>query len=165
MIYKYYGPPGTGKTYKLISRAKAYVRKGVPLNKIGYFAFTKKAALEAKERMPAENKKLIYFKTLHSLGFECLNVNKEDVMQPYHYEEFGKMLNLQVKYYDRYNKEESHYLTCDNPYFQIIHKAINRCTTVREEFDLEEHDPKNVDWQQLKHIKDNLKEYKNKKNY
>ena len=163
MIYKYYGPPGTGKTYKLISRAKAYVRKGVPLNKIGYFAFTKKAALEAKERMPAENKKLIYFKTLHSLGFECLNVNKEDVMQPYHYEEFGKMLNLQVKYYDRYNKEESHYLTCDNPYFQIIHKAINRCTTVREEFDLEEHDPKNVDWQQLKHIKDNLKEYKNKK--
>ena len=27
MIYKYYGPPGTGKTYKLISRAKAYVRK------------------------------------------------------------------------------------------------------------------------------------------
>ena len=163
MIYKYYGPPGTGKTYKLISRAKAYVRKGVPLHKIGYFAFTKKAALEAKERMPAENKKLIYFKTLHSLGFECLNVNKEDVMQPYHYEEFGKMLNLQVKYYDRYNKEESHYLTCDNPYFQIIHKAINRCTTVREEFDLEEHDPKNVDWQQLKHIKDNLKEYKDKK--
>ena len=34
---------------------------------------------------------------------------------------------------------------------------------LREEFDLEEHDPKNVDWQQLKHIKDNLKEYKNKK--
>ena len=163
MIYKYYGPPGTGKTYKLISRAKAYVRSGVPLHKIGYFAFTKKAALEAKERMPAENKKLIYFKTLHSLGFECLNVNKDDVMQPYHYEEFGKMLNLQVKYYDRYNKEESHFLTCDNPYFQIIHRAINKCTTVREEFDLEEHDPKNVDWQQLKHISNNLIEYKTKK--
>jgi hypothetical protein len=28
MIYKYFGPPGTGKTYKLISRAKAYVRMG-----------------------------------------------------------------------------------------------------------------------------------------
>jgi len=163
MIYKYYGPPGTGKTYRLISRAKAYHRIGTPLHKIGYFAFTKKAALEAKERMPAENKKLIYFKTLHSLGFECLNVNKDDVMQPYHYEEFGKLLNLQVKYYDRYNKEESHYLTCDNPYFQIIHRAINRCTTVKEEFNLEEHDPKNVEWSQLKHIDDNLKIYKEKK--
>ena len=41
------GPPGTGKTHKLISRAKAYVRIGTPLHKIGYFAFTKKAALEA----------------------------------------------------------------------------------------------------------------------
>jgi len=58
VIYKFYGPPGTGKTYRLISRAKAYVRMGTPLDKIGYFAFTKKAAEEARNRMPAENKKL-----------------------------------------------------------------------------------------------------------
>ena len=50
MIYKYYGPPGTGKTYKLISRAKAYHRTGTPLHRIGYFAFTKKAATEAKKQ-------------------------------------------------------------------------------------------------------------------
>jgi superfamily I DNA/RNA helicase len=51
MIYKYYGPPGTGKTYRLISRAKAYARKGVSLDRIGYFAFTKKAADEANLRI------------------------------------------------------------------------------------------------------------------
>ena len=34
MIYKYFGPPGTGKTHKLISRAKAYVKIGTPLNNI-----------------------------------------------------------------------------------------------------------------------------------
>ena len=39
MIYKIYGPPGTGKTHRLINRAKAYVRIGTPLHKIGYFAF------------------------------------------------------------------------------------------------------------------------------
>ena len=61
MIYKYYGPPGTGKTFKLISRAKAYARLGTPLHKIGYFAFSKKAAGVAKERMPASDKKLPYF--------------------------------------------------------------------------------------------------------
>ena len=70
MIYKYYGPPGTGKTYKLISRAKAYVRMGVPLDKIAYFAFTKKAAEEARERMPAEDKDLYYFRTIHSFPFD-----------------------------------------------------------------------------------------------
>jgi KaiC/GvpD/RAD55 family RecA-like ATPase len=39
MIYKYYGPPGTGKTYRLISRAKAYARKGVPLRSYRLFCF------------------------------------------------------------------------------------------------------------------------------
>ena len=169
MIYKYYGPPGTGKTYKLISRAKAYVRKyKTPLHRIGYFAFTKKAAEEAKQRMPFENKKLRYFKTLHALAFECikvddLNISQEDIMQPYHYEEFGKKLNLQVKFYDRYNKDESFYLGFENPYFQIISRAVNKCTSIRKEFDLEEHDPRNVNWVQLDHIYNNLLEYKSKK--
>src|SRR5210317_385871 len=169
MIYKYYGPPGTGKTYKLISRAKAYVRKyKIPLHRIGYFAFTKKAAEEAKQRMPFENKKLRYFKTLHALAFECikvddLNISQEDIMQPYHYEEFGKKLNLQVKFYDRYNKDESFYLGFENPYFQIISRAVNKCTSIRKEFDLEEHDPRNVNWKQLDHIYNNLLEYKSKK--
>ena len=49
-LYKFYGPPGTGKTHRLISRVKAYARTGVPLHKIGYFAFTRKAAREARDR-------------------------------------------------------------------------------------------------------------------
>jgi len=163
MIYKYFGPPGTGKTHKLISRAKAYVRIGTPLNKIGYFAFTKKAAGEAKKRMPAPDKKLVYFQTLHSFAFNLLNLKEEDVMQPYHYENFGKKLNVRVKYYDRYNKEESHFLTCDNPYFQLIHRSINRCVDVRNEFDRGEHNSKEVEWSMLKHISENYTEYKNKK--
>jgi DNA helicase-2/ATP-dependent DNA helicase PcrA len=164
MLYKYYGPPGTGKTYRLISRAKAYVRKyKIPLNRIGYFAFTKKAADEAKTRMPFEDKKLTYFRTLHSLAFECLEMDKEDIMQPYHYEELGKNLNLQVKFYDRYNKDESFYLGFENPYFQIIQRAFNKCIDLKEEFNLEEHDPKHINWTTLNHINKNLINYKDKK--
>ena len=163
MIYKYYGPPGTGKTHRLISRAKAYARIGVPLDRIGYFAFTKKAADEAKERMPFANKKLRYFKTLHALAFECLDMIQEDVMQPYHYEELGKKLNLQVKFYDRYNKDESFYLGFENTYFQIIQRAFNRNVDLKQEFNLEEYDPKDVDWVTLDHINKNLFNYKNKK--
>lgn len=164
MLYKFYGPPGTGKTFRLIRRARAYVRKyKIPLNRIGYFAFTKKAADEAKTRMPFEDKKLTYFRTLHSLAFECLDMDKEDIMQPYHYEELGKSLNLQIKFYDRYNNDESFYLGFENPYFQIIQRAFNKCVDLKEEFNLEEHDPKHIDWIALDHINKNLINYKDKK--
>jgi len=163
MIYKYYGPPGTGKTYKLISRAKAYVKIGTPLHKIGYFAFTKKAATEARTRMPAEDKKLPYFQTLHSFAYHQLTLNEEDVMQPFHYEELGKLLNIKVKYHDKYNKEEISYLNCNSPYFQMIGKAMNRDTSIREEFDRSEHNNKEIKWHLLKYIDDNLKIYKQKR--
>jgi len=160
MIYKYFGPPGTGKTYKLISRAKAYVRMGVPLDKIAYFAFTKKAAEEARKRMPVPDKDLYYFRTIHSFAFDQLDLNTKKVMQPSDYEKIGKDLNLRVKYYDKYNKEEIFYLNSDSPYFQMIGKAINRDVTPREEYDRNEHNSKEIKWHILKNISDNLEEYK-----
>ena len=48
---KIYGPPGTGKTTRLINYVKTLVKFGTPIDKIGYFAFTKKAAEEAIDRM------------------------------------------------------------------------------------------------------------------
>ena len=44
MRYKVIGPPGTGKTRRLLNEVENYVNKGTKLNKIGYFAFTRKAA-------------------------------------------------------------------------------------------------------------------------
>ena len=160
MIYKYYGPPGTGKTHRLISRAKAYVRIGTPLHKIGYFAFTRKAAKEARERMPIDDKKLEHFQTLHSFAYNTLGLQEENIMQPFHYEDLGKQLGIRVKYSDKYNEEESHFLTCNDPYFQLIGRAINRDVNIREEFDRNEHDRKQIKWSTLKHIHDNLMEYK-----
>ena len=50
MIRKILGPPGTGKTTRLIKYVKTFVKLGTPIDKIGYFAFTKKAAEEAIDR-------------------------------------------------------------------------------------------------------------------
>ena len=51
MIRKILGPPGTGKTTKLLKYVQTFLKLGTPIERIGYFAFTKKAATEAKERM------------------------------------------------------------------------------------------------------------------
>jgi superfamily I DNA/RNA helicase len=161
MIYKYFGPPGTGKTHKLISRAKAYIRTGTPLDSIAYFAFTKKAAKVARDRMPVDNDKLYYFRTIHSFAFDQLDLNTKKVMQPSDYEKIGKQLNVRVKYYDKYNKEEIFYLNNDSPYFQMIGRAMNRDITIREEYDRNEHNRKEIKkFSILKNIDDNLKEYK-----
>tara|TARA_R100001509_G_scaffold164613_1_gene142880 strand:+ start:2708 stop:4132 length:1425 start_codon:yes stop_codon:yes gene_type:complete len=162
MIYKFYGPPGTGKTHRLISRAKAYMRIGTPSHKIGYFAFTKKAAKEARKRMPVDDDKIPFFQTLHSFAYHQLGLSEENIMQPYHYEDLGKKLNIKVKYQDKYNKEEINYLHCDNPYFQLIGRAMNRGINIRKQFDKNEHDSKEIRWGTLKYIDTNLKIYKKK---
>ena len=160
MIYKYFGPPGTGKTHRLISRAKAYIRIGTPLDMIGYFAFTKKAAKVAKDRMPVDSEKLNYFRTLHSFAYQQLELNDSMVMQPEDYVKIGKQIGIKVKHYDKYNKEEIFYLNIDSPYFKMIGRAMNRCTTVEEEYDRNEHNKKEIKLWILKNLDANLKEFK-----
>ena len=163
-INKIYGPPGTGKTFRLIRRVKAYQRKGVPLHKIGYFAFTKKAAQEARERIGVSEKKVPYFQTIHAFCYHLLGLKEEDIIQPYHYEDLGKKLNVRVSFTDKYNEEETHFLTCNNPYFQMIQRAINKDISIRQEFDLNEHDKREIEFDTLNHISRNLLLYKAKNN-
>ena len=84
------GPPGTGKTTTLLNLLEDYLKKTNP-NRIGYFAFTQKAANEARERamdrFNLSEDDLPYFRTLHSLAFRVLGLRKENVMQRRHYED------------------------------------------------------------------------------
>ena len=43
------GPPGTGKTTTLLKKVDSHLKNTNP-DKIGYFAFTQKAAHEARDR-------------------------------------------------------------------------------------------------------------------
>ena len=79
---KLFGPPGTGKTTKLLKYVKTFLKLGTPIDKIGYFAFTTKAANEAIDRMldyhtAFQRKDLKHFRTLHSLAFNQLTKMKK----------------------------------------------------------------------------------------
>ena len=152
MIKKIFGPPGTGKTTTLLNLVDKYITEGTPLNRIGYFAFTRKAANEAKERMlekhpDLDKKDLRYFQTLHSFAFNTLGMNEENVMQPVHYEQIGKELNLRVTN----SGDESGYLDFNSDYFKIINKARVKNISVEEEFNTNEWDS-DVDYETLGHI-------------
>ena len=164
MICKVFGPPGTGKTTHLLNVARKYLDSGTPLHRIGYFAFTKKAANEAKDRMPYDNKKLQYFQTLHSLAFNTLGLSEDNVMQPYHYDDLGKLLNVRVHHQDAFNDTESFYLTSDNLYFQLLGRAKNRDIPYEKEYESGYYPREEVDFDLLSHIALNLEEYKKKNN-
>jgi len=139
VIRKILGPPGTGKTTRLLKYVQTFLKLGTPLDKIGYFAFTKKAANEAKERMLKIYPQYGYrdlrsFQTLHSLAFATLGMKKDNVMQPEHYEEVGKAIGIQVTVY-KGGEEDTGYIDSDSEYFNIINIARIKNRTIKEEFD------------------------------
>ena len=127
MMRKILGPPGTGKTTRLLKYVKTFLKLGTPLDKIGYFAFTKKAANEAKNRMldsfpDLTEKKLKHFRTLHSLAFWKLGMKKSEVMQDEHYEDIGRELGIEVTVYSE-GEEKTGFVDSDSEYFNIINAA------------------------------------------
>ena len=135
---KIYGPPGTGKTTKLINYVKTFYKLGTPLDKIGYFAFTTKAANEAVDRMLEEypklqRKNLKHFRTLHSLAFNRLGMKKSEVMQDEHYEDIGKKLGIEVTIYSD-GQESTGFVDSDSEYFNLINAARIKEITIQEEY-------------------------------
>ncbi len=155
------GPPGTGKTHTLLNKVDDYLKETDP-DKVGYFAFTKKAANEAKERAIDKfnftEDDLPYFRTLHSLAFRRLGINKENVMQRRHYEDLGKKINIQIDYND-WDEEETGLFTTKSDYLRIIHLAKLRNITLDQQFNLKEHNQK-LEYTKLKIIANELERYK-----
>ena len=85
-MLRFFGPPGTGKTTTLLNLVDEALGAGVDPNKIGYFAYTRKASEVARERAVERfnkdpKKDFLYFRTLHSLSFRLLGLSTEDVLQ------------------------------------------------------------------------------------
>ena len=95
------GPPGTGKTEYLLRKVEAQLEAGIKPDRIGYFAYTVKAANEARTRAMSrftflDKKDFIYFRTLHSLAFKQLGLTKDDVMKDNHYTELSDLLGIKL---------------------------------------------------------------------
>ena len=154
------GPPGTGKTTTLLNKVDDYLKETDP-DRVGYFAFTQKAAYEARDRAIKKfnltEDDLPYFRTLHSLAFRKLGLKKDQVMQPRHYKDLGKKLGFPVAY-----AEHSHdhgIFTSDSEYLQIIQLAQLRNLTPEQQFDRREH-TQDLERNKLTIIHNELKRYK-----
>ena len=129
------GPPGTGKTRTLLNKVEDYLKETDP-DKIGYFAFTQKAAYEARDRAIKKfnltEDDLPYFRTLHSLAFTQLGMKKAQVMQDEHYEDIGRKLGIEVTVYSN-GEEKTGFVDSDSEYFNIINAARIKNVSIQNE--------------------------------
>lgn len=92
------GPPGTGKTTKLLATAKDFMKKGVPPDRIGFFTFSRRGAFEGRERAMKQfnlmHSDLPFFRTIHSLAYDRLGINSQDMMEGENYLDFLDVVKI-----------------------------------------------------------------------
>ena len=165
MNYKVVGPPGTGKTQTLLDKVMEYKESGTPLNRIGYFAFTRKAAYEARDRLLEtyvflEKKDVKHFRTLHSFAFRYLGLQEENVMQEEHYKIIGEECGLRIKYATYEKNEFNGIFTSNSEYLSLINLATVRNISVLDQLDRNEHLGK-IERDKLQVVTKHIEDYKN----
>ena len=158
------GPPGTGKTTTLLNKVDGYLKKTDP-DKVGYFAFTQKAAYHARDeaikKFNLTEDDLPYFRTLHSLAFRKLGLKKDQVMQSRHYKDLGEKLGFPVTYAE--HQHDHGIFTSDSEYLQIINLAKVRNITLEQQFNKRDH-TQDLELNKLHIISNELQRYKKEYN-
>lgn len=95
-----FGGPGCGKTTRLLAIMEEQLKRGVEPNRIAFVAFTKAAALEARERAIAKfgftEEDLPWFRTLHSMSFKMAGFRQDEVMTSADWGEVASIMGERV---------------------------------------------------------------------
>lgn len=94
----YFGPPGCGKTTTLLDVLEQELRAHVPIERIAFLTFTRRARREAVERVEKvlgiKAADLLHFRTIHSMAFRALRLRDGDVLMHKHLAAFGNGMGL-----------------------------------------------------------------------
>jgi DNA helicase II / ATP-dependent DNA helicase PcrA len=163
-ITKVFGPPGSGKTTFLLNIVEAELAGNVHPMKIGYFAFTKKAATEARDRaiqkFPNLNHEtdFPFFRTLHSLAYRCLGISTKDMMSPEHYREFAQEAGIELAIEAG---EEEFAVKVDNPILNEINIARIRGMDLKTHYNQSNMD---IEWFHFEYVERAYRHYKTSRN-
>ena len=160
-IKKVFGPPGAGKTTYLLRMVEEELEAGTSPLQVGYFAFTRKASNEAKERavtkFPVLNPELDFpwFRTLHSLAYRCLGVTQKDMMKPSHYREFAKEAGIEIGIEEQDDDELP--AKANNPILNQIGIARTRGEDLRYHYNRSEME---IEWYHFEYVERAYRHYK-----
>ena len=154
------GPPGTGKTTNLIDIVRQEMAAGTDPRRIGYVAFTVRAAEEARDRARNElglsRADLPHFGTLHSVAKRWAGISSKDVMSGAKIKEFAEWIGEPIA--GKFNDDGSFagYERGDRMMF-MDNLARVRGTPLRTVFE-EAHD--DLEWPAVERFSAGLRSYK-----
>ena len=160
-MFRIFGPPGTGKTTTLLNMVEQTLDKGVPPSQVGFFAFTRKAATEAKERAAKRfdldpDKDLPYFRTIHSLAYRLMSVKETELMGSQNYKELSQAIGFALSS-SASDDENVSFKATDHPILQLINLSKTKKTTLEHEYN---HSNVNFTWVEVKYVADSYANYK-----
>ena len=157
------GPPGTGKTHNLLNLVEKELSNGTPPDRIGFFAFTKKAANEAKNRakikFKLEDKQLPFFRTLHSLAFLQLGLTTSEVMSRDNYKEFSDSYGMDLGSVTD-GIDAGGIITTDNRFINEFNLSRMKGLDLQDHYNISNLD---VSWHALLRAQRSFEEYKRKR--
>jgi len=158
------GPPGTGKTTTLLGEVSEALSNGVEPQRIGYLAFTRKAANEAItracEQFALKDKDLPYFRTLHSMAFRMLGLTKNQVLGTKSFKEFGKIMGLRITGVNAADGQVYGNLPGDRALF-LCNMARMKCVEIQEQW---KETPEGLGWYEIERVYNGLEKFKKVRN-
>lgn len=96
MVTKMFGPPGTGKTTVLIDRLDEELANGTDPSRMAFLTFTRAARVEALTRTGKKDTDFPFLKTIHSICYHQLGINKDQIVTPKHVWQFGRKIGIKL---------------------------------------------------------------------
>lgn len=162
-VQKIFGPPGSGKTTYLLNLVEKELDEGTSSSSMGYFSFTRKASIEARERAIQKFPFLVpdidfpWFRTLHSLAYHCLGVGPKDMMKPENYREFSNQVGIEVRTEEG---EDEFSIKADNPILNQINLARLRGEDLRTHYNRSD---LKIEWLHFEYVARAYRHYKEEK--
>lgn len=160
-----FGPPGCGKTHTMINIVRDELSKGTAPDRIGFVSFSRKSIEEARNRVSTElqltEKDVPWFKTLHSIGFNWLGMDKSETIQSGDFRALGNALGMAFDSGTATALEEGLIPVSakeGNKYLEVISRAKLRCITLEQEYnDRGDYD---LHWSMVRRVNDVYAMYK-----